>query len=250
MGRRAPDNRIQDLVEAATAVFIAQGYRRAQMADVAEALGVAKGTLYLYVESKEALFDLALRHADAPRPIAAPGALPVRTPAPGSTLRYVEDRLAARPASPTLARALERGRLPAPGAPAPRARPALERRGPVASAGELAQVLRELSATMTRNRTGIKLVDRCAAEYPELAKLWFVQGREALLGQLTRYIESARWGRELPDAAVAARLVLETIVFWAVHRHWDPAPQTVDDRTAEDTVVQLLVRALTGGRPS
>ena len=28
----------------------------------------------------------------------------------------------------------------------------------------------------------------------------------------------------LPDRAVAARLVLETLVFWAVHRHWDPGP--------------------------
>jgi AcrR family transcriptional regulator len=34
------------------------------MADVAEALGVAKGTLYLCVESKEALFDAVLRYAD------------------------------------------------------------------------------------------------------------------------------------------------------------------------------------------
>ena len=32
----------------------------------AEAMGVAKGTLYLYVESKEALFDLTCRSADAP----------------------------------------------------------------------------------------------------------------------------------------------------------------------------------------
>ena len=34
------------------------------MADVAAALGVAKGTLYLYVESKEALFDLVARYAE------------------------------------------------------------------------------------------------------------------------------------------------------------------------------------------
>jgi hypothetical protein len=49
--------------------------------------------------------------------------------------------------------------------------------------------------------------------------------------------------RPFPDAAIA-RMVLETLVFWAVHRHWDPAPQQVDDRVAEDTVVQLLVGAL------
>ena len=34
------------------------------MEDIACSLGVAEGTLYVYVESKEALFDLVLRCAD------------------------------------------------------------------------------------------------------------------------------------------------------------------------------------------
>lgn len=235
-----PAQRLQDLVEAATGVFIAQGYRRTQMADVAEVLGVAKGTLYLCVESKEALFDVALRYADAPRPIAAPPTLPVPTPARGRTLRYVQERLASDPASPTLREALGRGRAHA-------------------SAEELAKIVRELHQAMARNRTGIRLVDRCAAEYPELAKVWFVLGRGALLAQLTTYLEGGirlRRFRAVPDPAVAARLVMETLVFWAVHRHWDPAPQPVDSRAVEETVVQMLVDALAertpprGTRPS
>ena len=52
------------------------------MEDVANALGVAKGTLYLYVESKEALFDLVIRHAD--RPGTEPD-FPVKSPKPGDT---------------------------------------------------------------------------------------------------------------------------------------------------------------------
>jgi AcrR family transcriptional regulator len=228
-----PAQRFQDLVEAATRVFITQGYRRTQMADVAEALGVAKGTLYLCVESKEALFDTALRYADAPRPIAAPPTLPVPTPARGRTLRYVRERLASDPASPTLREALGRGRAHA-------------------TAEELAKIVRELHQAMARNRTGIKLVDRCAAEYPELAKVWFGQGRGALLAQLTTYLEGGirlRRFRAVADPAVAARLVMETVVFWSVHRHWDPAPQPVDPRAVEETVVQMLVDALAEGPP-
>ena len=80
MARSVPLDRLDALVDAATGVFIAQGYRRAQMADVAAVLGLAKGTLYLYVESKEALFDLVVRYADAPRPIPPPRQLPVPTP--------------------------------------------------------------------------------------------------------------------------------------------------------------------------
>jgi hypothetical protein len=111
-------------------------------------------------------------------------------------------------------------------------------------------ILREVHHAMTRNRTGIKLVDRCAAEYPELAEVWFGQGRGALLAQLTTYLQRGirlRRFRAVADPVVAARLVIETLVFWAVHRHWDPAPQPVDGRVVEDTVVQMLVGALIEG---
>jgi hypothetical protein len=68
-----------------------------------------------------------------------------------------------------------------------------------------------------------------------------------LLAQLGAYIERGirlRRFRSVPDPAVAARLAIETLVFWAVHRHWDPAPQPVDARLAEDTVVQMMRDAL------
>src|SRR4030095_17158399 len=91
-------------------VFIEQGYARTQMADVAAALGVAKGTVYLYVESKEALFDLVARYADAARPFERKPPLPVRTPKPGATIKYVRERLVHRQLTPTLAKALSRQR--------------------------------------------------------------------------------------------------------------------------------------------
>lgn len=228
MPRKIPDSRFQDLIDAATGVFIAQGYRRTQMGDIADAMGLAKGTVYLYVASKDALFDIVLRSADAPRPIARPPSLPVRTPARGQTLRWVKLRLAEQPASPTLLTALHR-------------------HAGARDATELTRILVELYEAMARNRTGIKLVDRCAVEYPALAKVWFTQGRVALLAQLTQYIERGiQAGRLRPvlSPIVAARLIIETLVFWAVHRHWDPSPQPFDPRVAQDTVVQMLVGAL------
>jgi AcrR family transcriptional regulator len=57
---RRPETQLSDLIEAAIEVFIAKGYRRTHMADVARAAGVSQGTLYNYVESKEALFYLIL----------------------------------------------------------------------------------------------------------------------------------------------------------------------------------------------
>ena len=46
--------------------------------------------------------------------------------------------------------------------------------------------------------------------------------------------------------AVAARFVIETIATWAVHIHWDPAPQPFAADTVADTVVALLMSALLG----
>jgi AcrR family transcriptional regulator len=227
VARRVPEDRLEQLVDCATRVFIDKGYAGTQMADVAAVLGVAKGTLYLYVESKEALFDLVARLADAERPFAQQP-LPVRTPKPGATLDYVRERLAQGQALPALARALARHR--------------------VADAGaELEQIVAELYDTLASSRRSIKLVDRSARDYPELAALWFEGARGGLIGMLARYLDDRmrrKLVRALPDPAVAARLMIETLVFWAVHRHWDAHPQAVEESVAKDTAVRFIVGAL------
>lgn len=227
MARTIPDDRLARLVECATRVFITQGYRRTQMADVAKALGVAKGTLYLYVESKEALFDLITRSADGDL-VKNPPALPIRTPKRGATLKYVRERLATTHVAEALAAALKPGRV-------------------ADAAAELERIVRELYDVVARNRFGIKLLDRSAPDYPELAALWFGGARDGLLRLLTQYLEDRtrrKLLRPVPDPAVAARLVIETIVFWAVHRHWDPHPQAVEESVAKETVVRFIVGAL------
>ena len=51
----------QALVEAALDVFLETGFSGARMSDVAARAGLAKGTLYLYFETKEALFEGVLQ---------------------------------------------------------------------------------------------------------------------------------------------------------------------------------------------
>jgi AcrR family transcriptional regulator len=228
MTRSIPKDRFHDLLEAATAVFLEQGYRRTQMADVAARMGVAKGTLYLYVESKDALFDAVLRHADAANPIQLPNRLPVAAPRRSTTLEMVRKRVSETAVLPELAAAMERRRV-----------------GNVSA--ELEAILRELYAVLAANRTGIKLLDRCSHDHPELAAVWYGLGREGSLALLTHYLGdriSRGKLRAVVDVDVTARITLETIVFWAVHRHWDPSPQSVDDATAEDCAVEFIVRSL------
>jgi len=228
MARRIPDDRIDQLIDTATQVFIEQGYRRTQMADIADAMGVAKGTLYLSVESKEALFDLACRFADAPRPLPRPERLPVATPPPGATLAYVGERLARESSLPALTAAIGRQRVRKPGE-------------------ELAEIVGEIYDVLARNRRGLKLIDRSARDVPEIAAVWFDGARGGFLALLRQYLDARlRRGlfRPVPDVAAATRLVLELIVFWAVHRHWDAHPEPIDEGTARATVIRFVTGAL------
>jgi len=223
--RRVPTDRIERLIECATEVFIDQGYRRTQMSDVASALGVAKGTLYLYVDSKEALFDLVARYADDLRALPRPVKLPVSTPRPGATVRYVRERLSRNQVPQTLVAALCTRRVSDAGA-------------------ELGAIAGELFDTLAANRRGIKLLDRSAQDLPELAALWFQGARGGLIRTLQSYLDGRVRGgllRTFPDTAVAARIAIEILVFWAVHRHWDPQPQIVEEAAVRDTVIKFIV---------
>lgn len=198
-----------------------------QMADVADALGVAKGTVYGYVDSKEALLDMALRFADGQH---APGTsvLPWKTPHEGATAAYVRERLTTEAGELLLVRALGRRRSGNTGA-------------------ELADIVRDLYRRMARNRRSLKLIDRCALDHPELAAAWFDEGRWAQHTALALYLEGKIAERLLlpvTSVPIAARFVLETIAFWAIHRHWDPAPQPLLEEDVEPTLVELVLHGL------
>src|ERR1700721_373426 len=51
----------RQIMEGARAVFLASGFDGASMNDVARVAGVSKGTLYVYFESKEQLFEALIR---------------------------------------------------------------------------------------------------------------------------------------------------------------------------------------------
>lgn len=64
--RRRKEARPQELLEAAFHVFLDKGYAAARLDDIAMRAGVSKGTVYLYFDSKEAVFqEMVRRVADA-----------------------------------------------------------------------------------------------------------------------------------------------------------------------------------------
>jgi len=227
MARRIPAGRFDDLVRAATEVFIARGYRLTQMSDIAEAVGVAKGTLYGYVEGKDALFALCLQHADRRGPIEVPADLPLPNPLPGELAAWVKDRLAGGAVPRALVAALETDR-----ADDPRA--------------ELQAVVRDYYQLQERNHRRIKLIDRCH-DHPELQRIWQTQGREAVRAALVRYIESrvaAGQLRPVPNVRIAARMIVEVIATWAMHIKWDRSPELFDSEEARESAVDFIVESL------
>lgn len=229
MVRVRPEDRFEALVRGAADVFIeSQGYGRTQMEDVAKRVGVSKGTLYQYVESKAALFDLALRHADQPGAIKEPVDLPVATPQPGVTLEYVTHRLASDERFLAFA-AMAASDIP----PDVRA--------------ELEGIVRALFRMLYDNRRALKLIDSCAADHPELASLWYEVGRGGVSALLTPYLDrrirAARFVG-VPDVPAAARFILESCMLWAIHIQWDPHPEPLDTSVFEDTVAHFICRGL------
>ncbi|WP_327289325.1 TetR/AcrR family transcriptional regulator [Streptomyces sp. NBC_01198] len=64
--RRVPRaEREQQMLDAAVATFARRGYRAASMDEIAEAAGVSKPLVYLYLSSKDALFTACIRREAA-----------------------------------------------------------------------------------------------------------------------------------------------------------------------------------------
>lgn len=64
--QRRKDARPGELMSAALAVFAERGFAATRLEEVAQRAGVSKGTVYLYFDSKEALFKAAVESAVVP----------------------------------------------------------------------------------------------------------------------------------------------------------------------------------------
>jgi AcrR family transcriptional regulator len=228
MARARPADRVSHLVKAAIRVFSRKGFRRAQMADIAREMGVSPGLLYSYVESKEALFYLVVDQSFGGGPIEEPSSLPVKTPEPGAIVKRIAERFRVAGAIPALAAALKRSRADDP------------RR-------ELEAIVREHYAVVSRTASAVTIIERSALDVPELAQLFYGRMRGGLVARLARLFESrieAGQYRRVPHPAVAARLIIETVNWFARNRRGDPGPERIADEAAEETVVDFVVNAL------
>jgi AcrR family transcriptional regulator len=221
--------RLTALIEAALTVFSTHGFERSQMADVAKAMGVAVGTVYLYVEGKDALFDLVVRST------ASSGVfplqeleLPIPTPAAGSTIAFLRELFSRRGQWPRLEEAMA----------VPRAEdPEAEVRG----------ILHEQYELMVRHRRGLVLLSRCSLDFPGLLDTFLFGLRATLLTYLEAYIRSRiLCGQFHPHAdpyAVAA-VITQTIAWANLQRPYDPGFAQLSDDAVTTTTITMLMRGI------
>jgi len=229
MPRVTPPDRRAKLLDAAAAAFVEHGFQRTQMDDIAERLGVSKGTIYRTFDSKDALFAAVIASADTPD-------TPDSTDEPpydiGALATSITGELAAAIGALELTQIVaERRRI-----------------GRATSvADEIERLTIGLHRVMHARRTAIMVLDRCAGEIPELSGIWFGEGRYALVDLWAAYLELRATAIAIDlDRAMLARTIVEIVTTWAVKMPWDRAPRPYPDDTAAacGTMIRNLV---TGG---
>jgi AcrR family transcriptional regulator len=227
MPRTTPPDRRTKLLDAAAAAFVEHGFQRTQMDDIAERLGVSKGTIYRTFDSKDALFAAVIVWADSPDDASIPSDHAATNI--GALASSITDELVAAISALELT-AIVTERRP------------LRRAASVAD--EVERLTVGLHRVMRARHTTIMVLDRCAGEIPELTDIWFGEGRSALVDLWADYLELRAAGVVADvDRAILARTIVEIITTWAVKMPWDRAPRPYPDDTAAacGTMVRNLV---------
>ncbi|GAC1598800.1 MAG: hypothetical protein NVS3B21_24650 [Acidimicrobiales bacterium] len=227
MPRPSSDERLEQVVVAAIAIFSERGFVSSRMSDIADRAGVSQGSLYNYVESKDALLQYVIERIIAGHPVTV-AELPIASPAPGATTRI-------------LGRALRKGFI------GQAMEAAVQQRNPENPHAELRSILTEFYDSVFRWRDLLRIVERSAHDLPELGRSHFGQGRRQFIDRLSVYLRMRiddGLFRPVPDAAVAARLLIETVSWFANHRLSDPHSAEIDDAVAKETAVSMLCAAV------
>jgi AcrR family transcriptional regulator len=220
------------MLQAAARVFARHGLKASRMADIAREMGVAHGSLYNYVESKEALFLLLVDQWGGDDVDLAGRDLPLKTPPMESIAARLRDRVAET-------------------FPLRELDAALKRRRPADPRAELQAIVLELFVQTERSRDGATILEKSARDVPELFALFFEQVRRDLFARLTRYVATRITTGDFhsADAPTAARFIIESVTFFARHRFQDPHPQDLDADAVRQTIVDLVTRSLIPSTP-
>ncbi len=189
------------------------------------------GTIYLYAESKEALFDLAVR-----RSFEDPTVWNLRLPHPNPGRGVVADHVWS-----CLQNAAHFPRLwLAADSPSP---------GATRIGSEVEAIVAELYQWLDRYKQGVKLIERSAGDWPDVAQVFYRRFWRGGIRRVADYLarrmrEGAIPARE--DPMVAARFVVEALTWMAVHRPWSDDGPALTDQAVAATIQPMVASAILG----
>ncbi len=229
MPRKRSPGRIDRIADAATETFIRNGFTQAKVTAIADSARVGPGTIYLYAESKEALYDLALRRA-LEDPAIWDLKLPHPAPRPGEIADHAWRCLQNAAQFPRLWLAIDSSPPP-----------------PGEVRAELEGILHELGTWLHRYRRGIKLIERTAPDWPEVAQVFYRRFWRGGVRRVADYLARRVRERALApggDPLVRAHLLTETLAWMSVHRYWSDEAAALPDEPVAAAGYSLLLDGL------
>lgn len=223
---------LAEIGDAAATYITRHGYKQTQMAGLAKEIGVSAGTLYTYVENKEALLNLATEYLVDPNAL-SDAKLPIQARAREELVQLFVDTAKNWAKWPTLTQALA---------------------ATDASPETLRAVGKEIYRLIHKHGRVILFLDRLANELPEIAIIHLDNVRGGFLRDLVTLLLNAG-SRDGPyGTAIIARAATEGISWSAMHRRREGlARQPIGDLT-ETEICNLASRtfaaALTAALPA
>lgn len=194
--RFAPENRINDITRAAITVFRQKGFRQAQMVDIAREAGLSPGALYTYFESKSHLFVYVIMNGAPQEGKSMPPPQESSARTEGDLIEilnsYVRTRARLASANEFLETKLE----------------------DIDLATEITTILGEWWDLMEENHVQIAIIEKSAAEFPEMAQVYFRDADRYTVEQIEQYLSlRMRQGviRKLNSARGMARAMSESL---------------------------------------
>lgn len=212
-------DRLERILDAGFIVFHQQGYKLAQMSEIASYMNGSVGSIYSYVKSKKALFDLCFLEAFME------GFLNDEMELPFEEIDH--SRIIELYIHPFMEKnwALQED---------------FYRNDP-----DLGEVITFLFSYITRFWRGIRMLDSSASQWPLLAEFYH-DFRTGAYERLTEYmVRGIKLGRirELKNPALSARLITENIAYFAMHRRYDMILHDMDENAALDVTRDAMVHA-------
>lgn len=219
--------RLEQLIHSGVKLFARQSYNNIHMAQIAQDMKVAPGTLYLYVESKQALFDFLISYTFKSAIDLQKVNLPIKSTRTGTTSALLKKLYLERNAYAFIEEALERKSVKD-------------------IRAEFEGILRKFYRLFVEYRHGIGIIMASAVDFPEFQEFFYKYLRDSVVQLMSDYLSSRiKMGllRKVPDARATARLILEVTIWFAVHRRGGMNPTIMDEKLSEETVVDTLLNA-------